>query len=330
MRFNIFVKHSTEIEENDESDSEMGSSNEEQIDHEEDSDLDEDAGSESEGQAADEEEDENENNDNTDEDDDDDDEDQDDDDDDEDDADVEDEGEELEDDDGNEGWADALAKVLQQEKPKNKKYLVLSKAKKLADRTTEKTDEEKLSFEISNQDGDDVKPDVSDLKIKTELELASIERKERNNKLQELRVTPAQMDIDREKSFKRIAQKGVVQLFNAVRTQQRDLVDKLEKAGPLDHKRDAVLNNINKRQFLDMLMGSKRAKSENVDNPVKMEISSQGDEDGSTKPSQWSVLRDDFMTNKKTASHWDKDDDDDDGGDVGGAVVNDNSGSDSE
>lgn len=219
----------------------------------------------------------------------------------------------VDDDEGNAGWADAFAKVLKQEKPKNKKYLVLSKAAKLADRV-EKDENKKSTFEIAGKsedsDDEDVKPNIKDQDkdekpTTNELELALIERKERNNKLLQLRVKPGSMDRERERAFKRIATKGVVQLFNAVRSQQRDLVDRLEKAGPLDHKRDEVLNNINKRQFLDMLMGGKRAKSETVDNAIKDEKNA--DEDAS-HPSQWSVLRDDFMTNKKL-KHWDKEDD---------------------
>lgn len=217
-------------------------------------------------------------------------------------------------DEGNTGWADAFAKVLQQEKPKSKKYLVLSKAKKLSERVEKSDADKKLTFEISDTSGvadkgKAVEPHANAEDIKptnNELELAIIARKERNNKLQQLRVKPDSMDRERERSFKRIATKGVVQLFNAVRAQQRDLVDQLEKAGPLDHKRDAVLNNINKRQFLDMLMGGKRAKSENVDNVVKDE--NKTEDDNSSKPSQWSVLRDDFMTNKKL-KHWDEIDD---------------------
>lgn len=178
------------------------------------------------------------------------------------------------DDEGNAGWADAFAKVLKQEKPKKISY------KKI------KVEEEPTT---------------------NELDLAAVERKERNNKLVQLRVKPGSMDRERERAFKRIATKGVVQLFNAVRSQQRDLVNRLEEAGPLDHKRDEVLNNINKRQFLDMLMGGKRAKSETVDNPVKDEKDADEDE---ARPSQWSVLRDDFMTSKKL-KHWDKDEDED-------------------
>lgn len=217
---------------------------------------------------------------------------------------------------GNAGWANAFAKTLQQEKPKNKKYLVLSKAKKLTDQKEQSDSDKKLTFEIDDdgqEEKEDAKPAINteDLKpTNNELELAMIERKERNNKLQQLRVKPASMDRERERSFKRIATKGVVQLFNAVRSQQRDLVNRLEKAGPLDHKRDEVLNNINKKQFLDMLMGGKQAKSENIDNAVKNEKNPQG---GESKPSQWSVLRDDFMTSKKL-NHWDQEDDDENSG----------------
>lgn len=219
-------------------------------------------------------------------------------------------------DEGNAGWANAFAKTLQQEKPKNKKYLVLSKAKKLADQKEQSESDKKLTFEIDDdgqEEKEDAKPimNTDDQKpTNNELELAMIERKERNNKLQQLRVKPASMDRERERSFKRIATKGVVQLFNAVRSQQRDLVNRLEKAGPLDHKRDEVLNNINKKQFLDMLMGGKQAKSENIDNAVKNEKNPQ---DGESKPSQWSVLRDDFMTSKKL-KHWDQEDDDENSG----------------
>lgn len=200
---------------------------------------------------------------------------------------------------GNVGWANTFANVLAQSKAKDKSYLVMSKAKKLAEK---KLAQEKAakgpSFEIAadvnEADDDEEKPDKEEL---DELALIEGRRKDRNNKLLSLRVKPTLMDRDRERTFKRIATKGLVQLFNAVRAQQRDLVEKLDEAGPLDHRRDAVLNNINKRQFLDVLMGGKRAKSENVDNPVKDESdvkfeSGDDDDDASApRPSQWSALR---------------------------------------
>lgn len=194
---------------------------------------------------------------------------------------------------GNSGWANTFANVLAQSKPKDKSYLVLSKAKKLADKkVTQEKSGKTLSFQIDKNV--DIKAESSDEEKPTQDELEELaliaNRKERNNKLLSLRVKPSVMDRERERTFKRIATKGLVQLFNAVRAQQRDLVDKLDQAGPLDHRRDAVLNNINKRQFLNVLMGGARAKSENVDNPVKdEELKEENDVAG--KPSQWSVLR---------------------------------------
>lgn len=198
-------------------------------------------------------------------------------------------------DEGNSGWANAFANILKQSKPKEKSYLVLSKAKKLADKKAADAKAIKPpSFEI--EQGSEIKQESSDEDKPTAEELEELalisNRKERNNKLLQLRVKPSVMDRDRERTFKRIATKGVVQLFNAVRSQQIDLVDKLEKAGPLDHRRDAVLNNINKRQFLDVLMGGKRAQSENIDNDVKDEdVKDEDGDDAPGKPSQWSVLR---------------------------------------
>lgn len=49
--------------------------------------------------------------------------------------------------------------------------------------------------------------------------------------------------------------RGVVQLFNAVQQQQTEIDKKLRAAGPLERKREKVMKNIDKRAFLDVLMG---------------------------------------------------------------------------
>ena len=51
----------------------------------------------------------------------------------------------------------------------------------------------------------------------------------------------------------------MVQLFNAVRQQQMDIDKKLGEAGPLERKREKVLKNIDKRAFLDVLMGGTKS-----------------------------------------------------------------------
>lgn len=190
---------------------------------------------------------------------------------------------------GNASWAKSLAKILKQEKPKSKKSVVLSKAKKLSDILDAREKAKSIGFAIDGEVKEE-KPDVDELELE-------VEAKKKRKQIMSLRIRPTMMDRERERAFKKIATKGVVQLFNAVRTQQKDLVQKLDAAGRLDHKRDAVLNNINKRKFLDVLMGGARAKSENVDNPVKDE--SDMDEevynDGLPKNSIWSVLKYDFV-----------------------------------
>lgn len=61
----------------------------------------------------------------------------------------------------NEGWADSITKILGTNKPKNKKTLVLSRAKKLAD-VVKKEKEEKPAFEIVGEEPDEEKPKVEE------------------------------------------------------------------------------------------------------------------------------------------------------------------------
>lgn len=122
------------------------------------------------------------------------------------------------------------------------------------------------------------------------------------------RVKPSILDKDRERTLSKIATRGVVQLFNAVRAQQRDISNKLKEAGPLERKQDKVrilfltpikmhkkynvnlfllkvLKSIDKRAFLDVLMGGEKSISQQVDAPVKKE------EKDKQTDSKWNVLR---------------------------------------
>lgn len=177
------------------------------------------------------------------------------------------------------------------QEPKNKKHVFLSKSKKLTDNQTDEP-KKKPDFEIDGEIKEE-KPDTTELDLDIDKRLS-----DKKNKALALRMKPSLLDREREKAFKKIATKGVVQLFNAVRVQQKDLAQKLDDAGPLDHRKDAVLNNINKKKFLDVLMGGSRAKSELVDNPVKDEVKNESEDDEyeeTSRPdaskSQWSVLR---------------------------------------
>ncbi|XP_017083401.2 RRP15-like protein [Drosophila eugracilis] len=220
---------------------------------------------------------------------------------------------------GNAGWADSILKVLKTTKPETQNKTVLARAKnsqaavrfqKAAaakkpgfDFEIEKTD---VKEEDEEDDDEDEKPEVSALD-------ATLTKQQRKNVPLQLRVKPSFRDMERERTLRKVATRGVVQFFNAVRIQQKDLQQQLEDAGPLDSRQDAVLNNINKRKFLDVLMSGKRAKSTAIDNSVKkeeQETDDDDDDDGSSgkKKPEWSVLREDFMTNKKI-KHWDEEDD---------------------
>lgn len=96
----------------------------------------------------------------------------------------------------NAGWADVMRKILGTKKPKRKKTIVLSKAKKLCD-IKQKDD---VSFEI------DIKQE-----IKTELEeispSKSIAKPKRRETSLGIRVKPCILDRERERILQKIATK---------------------------------------------------------------------------------------------------------------------------
>ncbi|KAF7271858.1 RRP15-like protein [Rhynchophorus ferrugineus] len=192
----------------------------------------------------------------------------------------------------NEAWADSIAKILNTKKPKRKKTLVLSKAKKLTDQKKRKVTE---IYEIATADGQ-IKKEVVEAKEgpKEETKL----RKKRRE-LPQLRIKPDILEKDRERTLQKIATKGVVQLFNAVKTQQTDISRQLEEAGPLEVRKEKVLKNIDKRAFLDVLMGEKS------DTIQKQPINPPKTTKNESKQPTWSVLRNDFMLSAKMKD-WDK------------------------
>jgi len=184
------------------------------------------------------------------------------------------------------GWADAMAKVLNTGKNiESNKPLLLSKAKKDVG-TIETTEEGKV------------------------LEKASVRRAKKKEWEELARKRPDIVkDRQKEKKLARIATRGVVQLFNAVREQQKTLKTQLDKAGLSTTKRDKVFKNLDKGAFLEVLSG-KRPSSKKTDNDnsdgssvtkrPKVEIKDEED-DGS----QWSALKDNFMMGAKMRD-WDK------------------------
>lgn len=97
-------------------------------------------------------------------------------------------------------------------------------------------------------------------------------------------MKPNILEKDRERLLTKIATKGVVQLFNAVRNQQKTLERDLDRKDLSEGKKEKILKKFDKRTFLDTLMGN--TKSVVVDEATKAKNEVKDEE----KP-QWSALR---------------------------------------
>lgn len=172
------------------------------------------------------------------------------------------------------GWADAMAKVLTKS---GSNHTLLSKAKKDSQGVSKVTERKKVA-------------------AKKKAELDAICRSKPN----------VGKDRMKEKKLTKLATKGVVQLFNAVREQQKTLKSQLNQAGGSIRRQEKVYKNINKDEFLNVLSGSKGKKpvSGEADEEIKEEIKTEVKEEGT-----WNILKDDFMLGAKMRD-WDKESDD--------------------
>lgn len=203
-----------------------------------------------------------------------------------------------EDNSANTAWADSIAKILRTSKPKGKKTVVLSKSKKISDIKSTKLKD--VGFEIESKDGQVKRENVEESDDERDKPF-----KKKKKDLPMLRVKPDILNKDRERLLSKIATKGVVQLFNAVKKQQKDIDSKLKNAGSLEVKRDKILQDIDKREFLNVLMGSKLTGRSEVKREKKPVLKNETDDKGPT----WKVLRDDFMMSANMKD-WDKQFDD--------------------
>ncbi len=196
-------------------------------------------------------------------------------------ADSADDGDDEGDDEGNEstdksGWADAMAKVLNMGKTSSTQPALLSKAKK--DTAAGSSSKKDKKSGISRED--------ARLKRKQE--------EERGRKRPDVVADRAM-----EKKLSKVATRGVVQLFNAVREQQKSLKGQLDEAGKSVRKRDKVYQNMDKEGFLEVLAGGKKRKKE-ADSGAEVKTEPK-------EESSWKILRDDFMMGAKMKD-WDKED----------------------
>ncbi|KAM6994302.1 LOW QUALITY PROTEIN: RRP15-like protein, partial [Tautogolabrus adspersus] len=211
-------------------------------------------------------------------------------------ADEEDEGEEADAEDGaeeeevedggdgnaNAGWADAMAKILGRKTPESESSILI-KNKEL-----EKMKERERKEQLERQ---------KQVDKKRTWEMMS-------------RVKPEVVkDRETERALQRVATRGVVQLFNAVRKHQKTVDEKVKEVGGSERKKAKLLSSVSKKDFIDVLRGSEGNQTRKTPAPAEDE-----------KPS-WSVLRDDFMMGA-SMKDWDKLSDEE-GGAGGGAEQSD-------
>lgn len=198
-------------------------------------------------------------------------------------------------DEGNVGWADAMSKVLAMGTNSDKIVSVLSKAKK--DNVKKKTVKTGDNAGSDGEENDEVEKKYEPLAL----------RKARKKEVDSIgRKIPDVLDRNAEKVLAKIATRGVVQLFNAVREQQKDLKSKLKEAGGSFRRQEKVFKNIDKNSFVEILTGKSISKplGEPLAKKPKTEVKDENDENQST----WNILRDDFMLGAKMRD-WDKESD---------------------
>jgi hypothetical protein len=170
------------------------------------------------------------------------------------------------------GWADSMAKILGSNKPKNKKSLILSRAKLDHEIQIPKPREvkkrpvpSKTELEIvgAKEDPDNQKkPKLEDkekeLSIKQERK-KELHLKRENKEWENInRIKPTRNDSrEKEIDLLKIATKGVVQLFNAVNLQQKTIKSKLNDVRTSEFKKDKVLKKT-KEIFEDALEKSSK------------------------------------------------------------------------
>jgi len=231
------------------------------------------------------------------------------------------------------GWADAMAKVLNMGKntaqTEPNKPLFLSKAIKDSEIKQRSAAGSKDIGSENNNTKEEKPPTIR----------SAIRRAQKKEMEEKGRSKPDIVkDRSKEKMLCKLATKGVVQLFNAVRDQQKSIKTQLNTAGGSVRKREKVYQNIDRQSFLNVLTNQKsvggdsssnsnetlirkssiptnlhtvkRSRIDSRHNEIKTEedeikAEAQDIEDCSANESTWSVFRDDFMMGAKMKD-WDK------------------------
>ncbi|XP_067458628.1 RRP15-like protein isoform X1 [Thunnus thynnus] len=191
-------------------------------------------------------------------------------------AEDEDAGEEEDGDDSNAnaGWAEAMAKILGKKTPESKTSILVKNKEldKIKEKEREEQQERKKQFD---------KKRAWEMMCREKPDLVK--------------------DRETERALQRIATRGVVQLFNAVRKHQKTIDDKVKEVGGSERKKAKILSSVSKKDFIDVLRRTEGSSGVTV--KTEKDTGAAAEE----KPA-WSVLRDDFMMGA-TMKDWDKDSD---------------------
>jgi len=197
------------------------------------------------------------------------------------------------------GWADSMARILSSNKPKHKKTLILSRAKKDfeirskvdSNGTTpvvavdEDEEEEDSGKPVSKKPKHDHEETVISVKAQRKLELEQRRKLKEWENLNRLKPQPAlPTEKHRERELVKLATNGVVQLFNAVNLQQKAIKEKLRSAQKSEFKKDKVLGD--SRGIFDAAMEKSKklgrgseSDDEDDDDEDYDDIKEEGDED---------------------------------------------------
>lgn len=182
------------------------------------------------------------------------------------------------------------------------KQTILSKGK--TDKQIRKRKAEVKHSDDSDDDDEDDSDGSQDKKKKEIDHSEKISRIEKKKVWEEMgRVRPSLEERDKERQLQRIAQRGVVQLFNAVRKQQKLVEEKITEAGTSERKKYQVMGTMTKGKFLDILKGTQIHNGGDSEEESK-ESGKQIDSKSGNK--RWDILREDFMMGAKMKD-WDKD-----------------------
>ncbi|XP_038617286.1 RRP15-like protein [Tachyglossus aculeatus] len=121
-------------------------------------------------------------------------------------------------------------------------------------------------------------------------------------------------DKEKERNLQRIATRGVVQLFNAVRKHQKNVDDKMKEAGGSMRKRAKLMSSVSKKDFISVLRGIEGSKNE--DSASGKTSQAKQAKGKSEEGPGWNILRDDFMMGA-SMKDWDKESDKEDNAEPG-------------